>query len=81
MSDEPEDQDMVRLKAVCAELGEHFDSIQIFCTRQQDEQDGEAGTVNCSWGSGNWFTRKGQVSEWLLKAEERTRMEVRTEDA
>lgn len=76
-----EDQDLERLKVASADLAEYFDSVQIFVTRLQDKEDGDEGTVNASWGTGNWFTRKGQVSEWLLKAEERSRREVREEEA
>ncbi len=50
-------------------LREHFDTVQIFVTRHE----GTDGTVNVAFGSGNWFARKGQVSEWLEKEDEATR--------
>lgn len=45
-------------------LGEHFDTVQIFCTRHEG---GECdGTVAINKGVGNWFARRGQVREWML---------------
>ena len=55
-------------------LGEHFDTVMIFATRHEAGKD---GTVNIQYGVGNWFARKGQVSEWLLREEEDTREHVR----
>lgn len=70
------DEDLARLQQACESLGEHFDSIQIFATRHDPDR-GNGGTTNASWGSGNWFARKGQIEEWLLKQDERSRIEVR----
>ena len=54
-----------RLKIIeshCSQLMEHFDSVQIFATKY----DGETGmTTNAEDGKGNWFSRIGQVTEWL----------------
>lgn len=55
-----------------AGLSEHFDSVQVVCTRS--ETDG-------SWsmymkGAGNYFARVGSVREWLLRDEEGTRKNV-----
>ncbi len=74
MSEKQEDLDMV--KASCEKLGEHFDSVQIFATRY----DGETGTVNVQWGSGNWFARKGQIADWLIKEDEASKQAVRKEE-
>ena len=46
-------------------LGEHFDSAQIFVT-SKDLGNGE-GTVHISKGTGNWYTRYGQVVSWLKR--------------
>lgn len=70
--------DLDRVKAACESLGEHFDSVQIFVTKHEPEV--EDGTVNIAWSVGNWFTRYGQVREWLIKAEERTRAFVRKDE-
>lgn len=58
------DEDLARLQQACESLGEHFDSIQIFATIHDPDR-GNGGTTNASWGSGNWFARKGQIEEWL----------------
>lgn len=73
MSDES--PDMQRLKLAAEALGEHFDTVQIFVTRHEPEV--EDGTINAAWSVGNWFTRYGQVREWLIKADERTRKHIR----
>lgn len=72
-----EDQDMKRLEEACQVLSEHFDSVQIFVTRC--EMGVEDGTVNANFGTGNWFARFGQVQNWMLKAQERIKLEVRSE--
>jgi len=69
--------EMDMLKAHANQLAEHFDTVQIFVTRHDaGELD---GTVNANYGTGNWFTRYGQVSTWMTKANERSRKEVREE--
>lgn len=76
----PEDADMDRIKAAREALSEHFDTVQIFVTRQTDKSEEDEGTVNATWGYGNWFARKGQIDTWSLKQDERSRKEVREED-
>lgn len=72
--------DVQRLKKACEDLSEHFDTIQIFATRVADEVDEEkGGTVNCNWGSGNWFARYGHIRYWMIKQDEQARNEVRDE--
>jgi len=62
--------DMERVRKVLTELGEHFDSVQIFCTRHES---GELdGTVYLHLGTGNWFARYGQVREWCVKMDAQT---------
>lgn len=58
-----EDRDMALLKTAAGQLMEHFDTVQIFVTRQNE---GAEGTVNANWGAGNWFARYGQVRGWLI---------------
>lgn len=62
------------------QLAEHFDSVQIFVTRKSDNEQEPDGTVNIHFGRGNWFTRYGQIATWVLKADERSREEVRREE-
>jgi hypothetical protein len=72
-----EDPDMELVKKACQTLMEHFDSVQIFVTRHEPYE--SEGTVNISYGDGNWFTRYGQVKEWTIKTEERTKKFVQSE--
>jgi hypothetical protein len=64
------------VKKHASQLGEHFDSVQIFCTKH----DGAEGTASVNCGEGNWFARYGQIREWVEKNEERSRKVVRNED-
>lgn len=73
----PED-DNAQFEAVLAtarQLGEYFDSVQIFVTRHESgERD---GTINVNAGIGNWFTRFGQIKEWVIKQEQNAREQVK----
>ncbi len=77
MSDKLKDDDLERIKKATQALGEHFDSVQIFCTRHEAFK--RDGTVNVNYGEGNWFTRFGQVRDWVIRQDERTRDHVREE--
>ncbi len=59
---EPEDADMRRLRNATAALMEHFDTVQIFVTREQ-----EGGTIAANFGGGNWYARRGQVGVWMVR--------------
>lgn len=72
-----EDRDKGLLRKHVEQLGEYFDSVTILCTRHEPEV--EDGTINISDGCGNWFARFGQVREWLIRSEERTRKMIRDE--
>jgi hypothetical protein len=74
MNEDQSKIDMDLLRKHAALLSEHFDSVQIFVTRFEDS---DIGTVNAHFGSGNWFTRFGQVHNWLIKETERSRAELR----
>lgn len=67
---------MALLDKHCAQLGEHFDTIQIFATRYDEG----GNTINACYGAGNWYARLGQVQSWLEKKNEEARVEVRPED-
>jgi hypothetical protein len=56
-------------------LGEHFDTVHVFVTRHEPAQEG--GTINIHKGTGNWFARYGQITEWAIKEEEDSRLNVR----
>lgn len=71
------DEECELIRANCNQLMEHFDSVQIFVTRNAPEQ---SGTVHLGRGEGNYFARLGQVRAWLVKEEEGLREEIRKED-
>lgn len=71
-----EDPDIEKLQRAVENLGEHFDTVQIFVTRYEPDSEG-GGTVNVNWGCGNWFARKGQIDNWVTKENERLRREVK----
>lgn len=78
MSDESQsdrDRDMAIVQSVVDALGEHFDSVQVFCTRHMPAE--HDGTISVNLGSGNWHARFGQVNHWLIKEREIIRNEVR----
>ncbi len=75
--DQKSEEEMDLLKQHANQLAEHFDTVQIFVTRHAaGELD---GTVNANWGAGNWCARYGQIRNWMIKQDERTRMEVQDE--
>lgn len=68
------DEDIQRVDAALDVLRDHFDSVQIYCTRY----DGAEGTTEIAKGTGNWFARLGQIREWLIKMDEERRDHSRT---
>lgn len=67
-----QDRDTELLRKHCALLSEHFDSVQIFVTRTEND-----GTRSVHHGAGNWYARYGHVQEWLRKENEYIRRETR----
>jgi len=68
-----------RLDKVCQDLGEHYDTVQVFVTRHTPGDDEESGTINAHTGRGNWLARLGQVKDWVIKQDEKTRISCREE--
>jgi hypothetical protein len=58
-------------------LSEYFDSVQIICTAHDDNGDGSTW-VRCK-GHGNYYSRVAVCREFVLKADEQSREEVRRE--
>ena len=77
MTDAERDLEMV--KKATQSLGEHFDSVLILTTRHDPTTEG--GTTNINYGCGNWFARYGQVREYLIKCDERTKVAVQMEES
>lgn len=78
MDDMPDNPDVRMVREHVTQLGEHFDSVHVFVTRHEPGQ--ENGTVTINLGSGNWFSRYGQIRNWINKEEESSREEVRREN-
>jgi hypothetical protein len=78
MSDIPEQMekdDMERVQAAVNTLAEHFDTVQIFCTRC--ESGTLDGTVRLHLGAGNWYARYGQIGQWMIAQDESARIAER----
>jgi hypothetical protein len=70
----PEDN-LAKVREHVEALGEFFDTVQIFVTRDEDH-----ATHSVHLGAGNWFARLGQVTEWVTKEDECSRSSVHKED-
>lgn len=68
MSDQQKDEDIARVRKVVDDLAEHFDSVQIFVSRNTGEPNGNTRTYQ--YGTGNWYARYGQVKIWTERSEE-----------
>lgn len=65
------ERDLVIIRDAMRKLSVHFDTVHIFCSKC-----GGGCTEGSNLGSGNWFARFGQVSEWVEKERHRSRLEV-----
>ncbi len=72
--DNERNQLMGMMTAVAAKLGEHFNSVRIIATR---ENNGE--TESFTVGSGNYFAQLGSALEWVDKQREQSRLEKQDE--
>jgi len=70
-----DEKDVELLRSHAQQLGEHFDSVQIFANRCENGSDN--GTQAVSVGTGNMFARFGQVKLWVEEQEEDAREEMR----
>ncbi len=52
--------------------------MQIFATRHEPAT--HRGTINVCWGEGNYFTRYGQIGEWVVRQNEVARENARESD-
>lgn len=59
-----------------AQLSEHFDSVQVFCTQRT----GDGNTRVFSRGGGNYYANYGAAREWIVRQDERTRVDERCDD-
>jgi len=70
-----EDKQQEMLNEHARQLGEHFDSVQIFASRHESGIHG--ATLNFAAGEGNFYAAVGQVRLWLVMREEEARVDVR----
>ena len=61
------EKELKRLKEACNKLGEHFDTVQIFCTKQAEDN---KTTDKFEYGQGNGFAIYGQVKNFVLATEQ-----------
>lgn len=66
------------LKKHLAALSEHFDTVQIFVCNYDDG--GAETTRTLQKGQGNWYTRYGQINEWVIQQDARARNEILERD-
>ena len=57
--------DSERLQSAVATLREHFDTVQVFASRE----DNGTTTTFAERGAGNWFARYGQVKTFINDVE------------
>lgn len=67
MTSEEKEQALSLVVKAVNELGEHFDSVRIFVTRQSGDS-----THALTRGGGNHYASLGQISEWLDADKART---------
>lgn len=68
MDNSQRDKKLELIKNQANLLSQSFDSVQIFCTKF--EPDNDHATSHYAYGNGNWFTRYGQVREWIVREEQ-----------
>lgn len=72
------DADVAMIKKHVQQLIEHgdFDTVHIFASRHQPGSK-DSGTRVVQSGAGHWHARYGQIREWVVKEEEKMRIEER----
>lgn len=74
--DKESEEILRRVELAAAEIMELSDSLRIFITRHNSET---GQTQHVTFGAGNYYAQEGQVREWIIKATERIKCEVRDE--
>lgn len=73
MEDEKQSEKKLEmLKNQCTFLKNSFDTIHIFATKCTNDD-----TVSFNVGVGNWKARIGQIKDWVIEQDERTREDAR----
>jgi hypothetical protein len=77
MNDEEPDIDMGPVDRAIAALMEHYDTVQIFVTKETPGSEGF--TQGIQKGGGNYYARFGHAKNWVLKQERLAEMELEDE--
>jgi len=64
-----------RVEKAVRDLGEYYDSVQIFVSRHESAI--ADGTIMLERGGGNVLTRIGHVRQWLIQQDEYVRAATR----
>lgn len=59
-------KDMAIIRSHAVQLSEHFDSVQILCTKKHASGD---GTTSAVFGQGDWYARYGHAKYWIKQQE------------
>lgn len=74
MSNSERDPDLEKVKQAVQTLREHFDSVQIFTTRYEFDNE----TSHIAYGEGDYYARYGKVKQWVIEEEETRSRVVRS---
>jgi len=72
------DEDQKLVREMVGKLLEHYDSVQIFVTRQNGEKQ---VTESFETGGGNFFAHMGQIHEWCSIQDQFQREYARKKDS
>jgi hypothetical protein len=75
--DERLEKELNRLKLVCGKLSEFFDTVQIFCTKQAEDN---KSTDKFEYGQGNGYAIYGQVKSFVIATEQAFKMDILCSD-
>ncbi len=75
LSPEESKKELDRIQEHIDALGEYWDTVQIFCTRVDRDSEGEK-TAHAVKGKGNWFAVRGQIKHWLIREDQKARLEM-----
>lgn len=76
MAEEPQDPGIQAIEQAIEQIGEHFDTVQIFATRHIPDGN-SSETRGYTYGSGDWFSRYGQIQQWITAQDEEVRASAR----
>lgn len=76
LNEEDQAKVVAHIRKIAEGLTEHYDAVHIFASRfETDKEGGNSITVNV--GEGNFYTRYGQIREWVTRKEAEAEAEAR----